>query len=304
MERLLEHEERYWLWSSEVSQLSWLSPEARRQSVAELCLTGADSVADIAEVLKRVPGLSEKDVGKRRDVARWLGGLYPAEKRNLVSSLQPHLLSEHLVVRELNDDPSFAASTLSDLPDRPALHTMRLLGFASYHDERARQIILDLLDQAPEHMLIPAIRATVDTGVAIDDQLNEKVLAADMSVAELAAISAAMPLRSPSLQQTAATVRRRFAEAGKPWLRQTRTAPSGTAEIMRRQKILLELSRASQVPQRPLNNEAPTERDIVAALQRQRKALSSIGDIAAMDMVIGAIKQIESPKSPDREEVS
>lgn len=165
MERLLEHEERYWLWSSEVSQLSWLSPEARRQSVAELCLTGADSVADIAEVLKRVPDLSEKDVGKRRDVARWLGGLYPAVKRNLVSSLQP-------------------------------------------------------------------------------------------------------------------------------------------AEIMRRQKILLELSRASQVPQRPLNNEAPTERDIVEALQRQRKALSSIGDMAAMDMVIGAIKQIESPKSPDREEVS
>jgi hypothetical protein len=304
MERLLEHEERYWLWSSEASQLSWLGSDARRQSVAELCLTGADSLADIAEVLKRVPDLSEKDVGQRRDVARWLGSLYPAEKRNLVSSLQPHLLSEHLVVRELNDDPSFAASTLSDLPDRFALHTMRLLGFASYYDESAPQIILNMLDQAPDEMLIPAIRAAVDTGVAIDNQLNEKLLVADKSVAELAAISAAMPLRAPSLQRTAATVRRRFTVVGKLWLRQTRAAPADKAEIMLRQKILLELSRVSQVSQRQPNNEVPAERDILAALRRQRKALSGVGEREAMDMVIEAIKQIESPKSPDPEEVS
>ena len=90
---LLDHEDRYWLRSAESFGLSGLSHTARCQAVAELCLTGTATVADAAQLLKRVPELADASTASRYSVARWLQGLYPGEGAYQLSLLRPHLLA-------------------------------------------------------------------------------------------------------------------------------------------------------------------------------------------------------------------
>lgn len=89
----LEHEARYWRRKAAVAGL----PEdgaLLKPVVAVAALLGAKDLAEAAELVARVPDLSDTSQERRRSWARWLYELYPADSEGRLGSLQPNLLAE------------------------------------------------------------------------------------------------------------------------------------------------------------------------------------------------------------------
>ncbi len=259
---LLDHEDRYWLRSAESFGLSGLSRTARCQAVAELCLSGAANVADAAELLKRVPELADASAASRYSVARWLQTLYPGEGAYQLSLLRPHLLAEHLVVRELFEDSEFASNALRDLPEDVALHALTMLGYAAEHEPHATALAYKAIHANPAKMIMPAVTAAVETGLPIDALLAGEIRPTAMDLFQLATLSRAIPLKAVSLDRTAVVVRKYFIEASGNELSHLERPTGDPEEIQRRQVELMELARI-------LRYEHEQERALPASIREQ-----------------------------------
>ena len=93
LDELLEHEARYWRRKAAVAGL----PEngaLLKPVVAVAALLGAKDLAEAAEMVVRVPDLSDTSRERRGSWARWLYDLYPADGEGRLGSLQPELLAE------------------------------------------------------------------------------------------------------------------------------------------------------------------------------------------------------------------
>jgi hypothetical protein len=277
-DEFLEHEDRYWQRSAESCGLAHLSRKARRESVAELTLTGADTITDVADQLKRVPDLAGTSAGSRRAVAQWLQDLYPAEGLDGLGSFRPHVLAEHLVVRELAADHGFANRSLRHLPESKAQHAFTVLGFAAQHEQQAVRMITESVAANPGQMIVPAVSAVVETGVLLDAFLAAQVQTASLETFQLARASMAIPRRSNSLDRTATVVRRKFIETGTAELKRIRGPAASQAEIRQRQTELMEYARVSRI----FHDEgrglpAPMRRQLIEALEGQEESLISSG---------------------------
>lgn len=243
LSRLLDHEDRYWQRSAESCGLSWLSRTARYQSVAELCLSGSTTVEDAAKLLKRVPELADSIALPRYNVARWLQNLYPGEGGYQLSLLRPHLLAEHLVVRELSANVKFAESALHNLSEDMAHHTLTMLGYAATHERQAIRLALEVVEADPTHMILPAVYAAVETGASLDAAIATQISHASLSLRQLVKISAAIPLRSESLDRAAVVVRNRLLSVSEEELRRLEMPSADLNEMEWRQIELIEFAR-------------------------------------------------------------
>lgn len=292
---LLDHEDRYWLRSAESFGLSGLSRTARCQAVAELCLSGATTVADAAELLKRIPELADASAASRYSVARWLQGLYPGEGAYQLSLLRPHLLAEHLVVRELSADRDFASSALHDLPEGVALHALTMLGYATEHEPHAIALAYKAIHADPARMIMPAVTAAIETGLPIDTLLANEIRPAAMDLFQLARVSAAIPLKSASLDRTAVVVRKCFIEASENELSRLERHTADPKEVQRRQIELMELARILRYQheqERALP--ASIREQLLAALHVQHDAIAINGRPAEAESVSKEIAWMNS----------
>lgn len=293
-DQLLAHEDRYWQRSAESCDLD-LSRTARRQSVAELSLSGAAALADVAEQLERVPDLAEASAAKRRAVARWLRELYPEDGPDGLSSLRPHLLAEHLVVRELADDKAFSAGALRSLSPDSAHRAFAMLGLAAEHDQRASQLIAEAVEADPGQMILPAVSAVVETGVPVDATLAAQVQAAHLNLRELARVSAAIPAKSRSLDRTATVVRNKLIEVGTAELQRTKKDTSNLADIWQRQTELMELARVNRIFQEQGRIlPGSVRKQLLNALKGQERALTDFGQLSEAQDVSMQIAWINS----------
>jgi hypothetical protein len=274
LSRLLDHEDRYWQRSAKSHGLTWLSRAARCQSVAELCLSGATVLADAAELLKRIPELADSVAAPRYGVARWLQDLYPGEGANQLSSLRPHLLAEYLVVRELAADAEFADHALHDLSVDVARHALITLGYAAEHEQRAIPLALEVITADPVRMIPPAVSAAVETGVSLDTALAAQIPLASLDLLQLARISAAIPLKSKSLDRTAVVVRKRLVETGEEELMRLRKPSVDHNELERRQVELMEFARVLKDQQGTVPP-ATIHANLLTALQVQKDVLTA-----------------------------
>ncbi len=275
LSRLLDHEDRYWQRSLDSCGLSWLSRTARHQSVAELCLSAATSVAEAAELLIRVPELSDSRARNRYDVARWLQDLYPGEGEYQLSLLRPHVLAEHLVVRELSADARFADDALNSLSQDSAHHALTVLGYATTHEENAARLALKVVESDPKNMILPAVRATVETGMPLDAALASQIPRASLNLRQLVKVSAAIPLRSDSLDRTATVARGRLLEVAEQELMRLRRPSGENAELEWRQTELLEFARVLRYFKDKRKALPPSIRaQLLRALEVQKDSLS------------------------------
>lgn len=297
LSRLLIHEERYWARSVESHGLASLSRVIRRQSVAELCLSGVISQVDAAELLKRVPHLAGATDAERSSVARWLQALFPGKMPGELGSLQPHLLAEYLVVRELaNGD--FFSEALSNLPEDRANHAFTILGQAAQRDPRASDMIQKAVEADRNKLILPAISAAVNTGTPLGPAFADILQGMSMDVSHLTKLSAAIPLESRSLNEAASVIRDKLAEAGITELRRLRKNAVGDKEIERRQALLIELARVYQFSQKNGRTLPASFRpELLKALGRQQRVLTGSGHISEARSISRRILQIEAPPS-------
>jgi hypothetical protein len=295
LSRLLDHEDRYWQRSLDSCGLSWLSRTARHQSVAELCLSAATSVAEAAELLIRVPELSDSHARNRYDVARWLQDLYPGEGEYQLSLLRPHVLAEHLVVRELSADARFADDALNSLSQDSAHHALTVLGYATTHEENAARLALKVVESDPKNMILPAVRATVETGMPLDVALASQIPRASLNLRQLVKVSAAIPLRSDSLDRTATVARGRLLEVAEQELMRLRRPSGENAELEWRQTELLEFARVLRYFKDKRKALPPSIRaQLLRALEVQKDSLSSASRQTERRNVAKEIAWIES----------
>jgi tetratricopeptide (TPR) repeat protein len=184
LDELLEHEARYWRRAAAAMDL----PEdgaLLKPVVAVATLLGAMNVAKAAELMARVPDLSDASQGQRRLWARWLFGLYPPDNEGRLGSLQPDLLAETHVIRQLAADSDFAQACLRSLSMSQAEHALTVLARAWAHQGDAPRFIsealrADLLNIAPI-----AVHVAVQTSSALGQLLADAVQNAPFSRDEL-----------------------------------------------------------------------------------------------------------------------
>jgi hypothetical protein len=98
------HEAEYWdRWNRRLG--AGLSRDQQRRAVALVALLGAETEQDALALVGKLPGLDVASDGRRHDVVRWLANLYGSVGTDAaVRPLEPDLLAEVLVARELADD--------------------------------------------------------------------------------------------------------------------------------------------------------------------------------------------------------
>jgi len=87
--------------------------------------------------------------------------LYPANIAGGLGSLQPDLLAETFVVRQLAGSPDLAQASLSDLSSGQAEHALTVLARAWVHQEAARRLIAEALRADLAHHALPAAQVAV-----------------------------------------------------------------------------------------------------------------------------------------------
>ena len=176
VDELLEHEARYWRRTAVAFGLPD-NGALLRPVVAVAALLGAESLAEAAETVRRVPDLDDIPQAQRRTWGRWLYELYPADIQGRLGSLQPDLLAEVHVVRQLTADPGLAQASLTGLTREQAQHALTVLARAWGHQDAARQIIVDALHADLTHLALPAAEVTLQTrsdlGIILADALGE-----------------------------------------------------------------------------------------------------------------------------------
>lgn len=133
LEGVLEHEDRYWL--ARAAGLN-TDPTLRRRVVALATLAGARPseaglVAETAaaDLLRLVPDLTDASVRERREVARWVHGLYPGT--GWWNPVEPDLVGEHLVATTYGNRAEVLAGALRDRPSDALVQPLRLLARAA-----------------------------------------------------------------------------------------------------------------------------------------------------------------------------
>lgn len=295
MTRLLEHEDRYWQRCAQSCQLADMSPTVRRQSVALLCLTGADDPAHLAGLLRRVPLLADASGERRHAIVSWLQMLYPGQQERQIGGLQPNLLAEHLVVRELAADPAFRRA-LIQLPYPAARHAMTVLARATRHSGQAGAILQEALAADMAGLAGPAIIAARETDGTLGDVLADVVEAKPMSATQLLTISAAIPPDSQALRRAAVSVGNKLLD-GESERRRLTNSDGGRADVdLRRREddVAVAEKMAQLFRDRAEADPDVWGRDLVRALELLRGALADHGRDGEAAKVAVEIAQIDA----------
>lgn len=122
-ERLLRHEEKYWLLAAPSEDR-----EVLRQAVALATLLGGSGLGELDPVLQVIPGLDGEQSMKRREaLMTWLSTLYRGP--HAVNPLRPDRLGEALVARGvLVRYPPLLTSILSRADNKQLSHALAVLG--------------------------------------------------------------------------------------------------------------------------------------------------------------------------------
>ena len=152
---ILDHERPYWSIAAKANNVT-LEPEEQRVAVAAATLCVAADETEALALLRRLDGLGDdSDDGhqRRRRVARWLRGLYPASATDAGSywaPLQPDLLAEHLVAAVTRVDSTFVPRVLAGPSDAQAQHALRLLSHAACHHPHVSASLTKLISTRPD----------------------------------------------------------------------------------------------------------------------------------------------------------
>src|ERR1019366_2974089 len=304
LDRLLEHEARYWARSSAAQGLG-LDTAIQRRAVAVGCLIGTDSEATAARLMACIPDLA--DSGERRGkVARWLHDLYPESRPReagpgeWIGPLRPDLVAEHLVVSELSAHPDLVPGLFAGLEEDRAARALTVLARAALTQPAALGLLRDALTAHAEQLAGPAMSVAVETNAAVGELLSEELDARPACAQVLEWIAAAAPYPSFALAPVAATVLAQLAgqtpEAG-PRASRLVDLSNRLGDLGRREEALAAIEEAVTI-RRELARARPDAflPDLATSLNNQSVRLGELGRreeaLAAIEEAVTAYREL------------
>ena len=208
LDRLLQHEHRYW----QASLAGWgavsLDPDVMDRAVTAGCLIGAADQAAAMRLLAVIEDLSDGQL--RGKVARWLHDLYPPPRggEEWIGQLQPDLITEQLVVSVLNRHRELIPALFAGLDEVRARRALTILARAALTQPAALDQARDALAANPAHLLIPAVAVTTETNPALAAAITDAAAALD--TAALIPLAEAIPYPTVPLAAVYAAVTRQI----------------------------------------------------------------------------------------------
>lgn len=155
----LDREALYW--ARTASAISVDSTVLRR-AVGVAILSRAADEAELSKNLAVVPDLSEATNGTRREIARWLIGLYDDEglDGDSVGSLKPDLLAEELASIVVRESPEILFGVLHELQLKDFSRATTVLNEAAKRDKDVEQLLEQvLMDSDADRFTASAVMA-------------------------------------------------------------------------------------------------------------------------------------------------
>ncbi|MCP5366380.1 MAG: tetratricopeptide repeat protein [Hyphomicrobiales bacterium] len=153
------------------------SAQALAQAMAAVTLAGgADDAGEARDLLRRAPLLADFGNEDLRRVQSILQGLYPGDR--FLNPLQPDIIGEHLVARELRHDGGLLPSVLDDAPENLIGNTLTVLTRLAHRDDAQSQWLERALAGRLGTLAEPALDVAVETGDPLGPILA-KVLTAE-----------------------------------------------------------------------------------------------------------------------------
>jgi tetratricopeptide (TPR) repeat protein len=147
---LLDHESSYWRSNAKAAGLD-LGQATLRQAVAAATLFGAANRDEALAVTRALPSLGGQTEDVRRQVAEWLGDLYPVKDPGASGwqPLEPDLLGEHLVAAEMRRSTEFLDSAAHQTSGGQKQRMFSVLANAAQHHPELDAVI-EKLSAVPE----------------------------------------------------------------------------------------------------------------------------------------------------------
>ncbi|HEU5420595.1 MAG TPA: hypothetical protein VFV41_23105 [Streptosporangiaceae bacterium] len=214
LDELLEHEARYWQRSARAAGLS-TDGAVLGQVTAAAALLGSPDPAETARVIARVPGLAGASRARRRSWAHWLHELYPPAPDGSLGSLQPALLAEAHITRQLAADPALARVCLRELTGEQASRVLTILARARWHTRGAGELIATALRADLEGLAGPAAQVARQASDGLGALLAAVLADAPCPPEQFLDLAATLPYPSAALAPAHLAAARRVAA----WLR-------------------------------------------------------------------------------------
>jgi len=214
LDELLEHEARYWQRAARAAGLS-ADPAVLGQVTAAGALLRPADPADTARLMARVPGLAGASRARRRSWAHWLHELYPPAPDGSLGSLQPALLAEAHITRQLTAEPGLARACLAELTAGQARQVLTTLARARWHSRGAGELIAAALRADLAGLAGPAAQVARQASDGLGVLLAAVLADAPCPPEQLLDLAAALPYPSAALAPAHLAAARRVAA----WLR-------------------------------------------------------------------------------------
>ena len=190
----LGHEAKYWATTADAAGLDVASPGLDMTTLARtVALVGLLGMSDMheADVLRRLPALASAPALTIERIVSWLYSLYPVSGSQALGLLQPDLILEYLVTKELTN-LLLPGHILNGLSKEQAAHALDVLVRAlDHYPEHAALLLRYLLAAHIEILAWPATQRAGDTGqVTLGYIAADVISTSDMSSEALADLAA------------------------------------------------------------------------------------------------------------------
>lgn len=164
--RVRDHEERYWLATTDAYALTEPHLSRLREAVSAATLFGA-AYADVARtLLAGLPTFADFEGDRVERYRRWLAAMYPGE--SALNPVRPDRLGEDLVAMTLADQANMAAAVSPSLNETQLVRALTVLGRSASHHAHLRPVMHDLLSGSAANR--------VPVGMAVATQLEDETL--------------------------------------------------------------------------------------------------------------------------------
>ncbi|MCB1056998.1 MAG: hypothetical protein KDD11_15970, partial [Acidobacteria bacterium] len=185
-----------------------LGPELQRALLHAATLVtlaqGADSRQETVEIIRRAPSLADQPRARLDEIAEALHVLYRG--RRWCDGVEPDLVGEHLVWRQLTDAPELLPAAFAEEVPEAQLETgLTVLNRLAQREPAARSLLTGAIEGDLGRLALPSVRVAIATGDPIGRMLAQ-ALARDPDLEVARHLVGRLPYSTTALREAAAEV--------------------------------------------------------------------------------------------------